>query len=146
MTDRTSTRSAGYQHVIVELPCDPETLAERSDAQGITGMLNSIAYNEELLDLQEQLLIEFWRLVNTQLTPRQSQVLRLYAQGLTQIEIAKHLGVNQSSITKSINGNCDYRNGRKIYGGAKKKILRLANKDPIIQAIFQRIIEIKQDM
>lgn len=146
MLDRTSTRSAGYQHVIVELPCDPETLAERSDAQGITGMLNSNTYSEELLDLQDQLLTEFWRIVDTQLTPRQSQVLRLYAQGLTQIEIAKHLNVNQSSITKSINGNCDYRNGKKIYGGAKKKLLRIASKDPVIQGIFKRIAEIKQEM
>lgn len=143
--DRTSTRSAGYQNIIVELSCDPETLAERSDAQGITGMLNSNAYSEELLDLQEQLLNEFWRIVDT-LTPRQSQVLRLYAQGLTQIEIAKHLNVNQSSITKSINGNCDYRNGKKIYGGAKKKLQRIASKDPVIQGIFKRIAEIKQEL
>lgn len=142
--DRTSTRSAGYQNVIVELSCDPETLAERSDAQGITGMLNSNAHSEELLDLQEQLLTEFWRIVDT-LTPRQSQVLKLYAQGLTQIEIAKHLNVNQSSITKSINGNCDYRNGKKIYGGAKKKLQRIAAKDPVIQAIFKRMAEIKSE-
>lgn len=143
--DRTSTRSAGYQNIIVELSCDPETLAERSDAQGIAGMLNSNIHSEELLDLQEQLLNEFWRIVDTQLTPRQSQVLRLYAQGLTQIEIAKHLNVNQSSITKSINGNCDYRNGKKIYGGAKKKLLRIASKDSIIQNIFKRMAEIKSD-
>jgi len=152
--DRTSTRSAGYQNIIVELSCDPETLAERSDAQGITGMLNSNTHSEELLDLQEQLMNEFWRIVDT-LTPRQSQVLRLYAQGLTQIEIAKHLKVNQSSITKSINGNCDYGRkdkegkkigqGKKIYGGAKKKLQRIANKDPIIQSIFKRIAEIKQE-
>jgi DNA-binding CsgD family transcriptional regulator len=145
MVDRTSTRSAGYQHVIVELCCDPETLAERSDAQGITGMLNSNIHSEELLDLQDQLLNEFWRIVYTQLTERQSEVLKLYAKGLTQIEIAKRLGVNQSSITKSINGNCDYRNGRKIYGGAKKRLQKIASKDPVIQQIFERIREIEQD-
>lgn len=142
--DRTSTRSAKYQPIIVELSCDPETLAEHSDIQGVTGMLNSNAHSEELLDLQEQLLVEFWRIVDT-LTPRQSQVLKLYAQGLTQIEIAKHLNVNQSSITKSINGNCDYRNGKKIYGGAKKKLQRIAAKDPVIQGIFRRMAEIKSE-
>lgn len=145
MPDRTSTRSAGYQHFILESPCSPEMLAECSDAQGITGMLNSMVHSEELLDLKEKLLNEFWRIVDTQLTARQSQVLRLYAQGLTQIEIAKRLNVNQSSITKSINGNCDYRNGKKIYGGARKKLLRIASKDPIIQGIFRRMAEIKSE-
>lgn len=146
MPDRTSTRSAKYQPFIVEIPFSSDMLAERSDAQGITGMLNSSMHSEELLDLQEQLMTEFWRIVDTQLTPRQSQVLHLYAQGLTQIEIAKHLDVNQSSITKSINGNCDYRNGKKIYGGAKKKLQRIASKDLVIQALFKRIAEIKQEI
>lgn len=145
MPDRTSNRSNGYQWVIVESPCSPEMLAECSDAQGVTGVLNAMIHSEELLDLQDQLLTEFWRIVDTQLTDRQSQVLRLYAQGLTQIEIAKRLNVNQSSITKSINGNCDYRNGKKIYGGARKKLLRIASKDPVIQGIFKRMAEIKSE-
>lgn len=143
--DRSSTRSAHYQVNIIELSCDPETLAERSDAQGITGMLNYDLHNEELLNLQEQLLNEFWRIVGT-LTKRQEQVLKLYAQGLTQIEIAKQLGVNQSSITKSINGNCDYRNGKRVYGGAKRKLQKLASKDSVIQGIFKRIAELKQEI
>jgi DNA-binding CsgD family transcriptional regulator len=146
MPDRTKNRSDRYQHVILESPCSPEMLAECSDAMGITGMLNSISHNEELLDLQEQLLTAFWRIVDTQLTTRQSQVLRLCAQGKTQIEIAKMLNVNQSSITKSINGNCDYRNGKKIYGGAKKKLSRIAAKDLEIQNIFRRMAEIKSEM
>lgn len=145
MIDRTKNRSDHYQHLLLESPCSPDMLTEFSDSQGITGMLNLVAHNEELMDLQEQLMAAFWRIVDTQLTPRQRQVLRLYAQGLTQIEIAKKLNVNQSSITKSINGNCDYRNGRKIYGGAKRKIWRIASKDPEIQEIFIRIVEIKQE-
>lgn len=146
MPDRTNNRSNGYQWVIVELPTAPDMLAECSDAQSATGMLNFESYTEELLDLKEQLLAAFWRIVDTQLTPRQRQVLRLYANGLTQIEIAKILNVNQSSITKSINGNCDYRNGKKIYGGAKKKLSRIAAKDPEIQFIFRRMAEIKSEL
>lgn len=145
MPDRTSTRSAGYQHILVEFSCSPEMLAECSDSKGMSGLLNSSLHNEELLDLQEKLLVEFWRIVNTKLTKRQSQVLNLYAQGFTQIEIAKRLNVNQSSITKSINGNCDYRNGKRIYGGAKKKLLRIASQDSAIQDIFKRISEIKSE-
>ena len=68
------------------------------------------------------------------------------AEGKTQIEIAKLLHVNQSSITKSINGNTDYRNkNKRIYGGAKKKIMRLAEKDLEIQNIFRRMAELRED-
>ena len=145
MPDRTKNRSDRYQWIIIESPCSPEMLTEFSDAQGVTGLLNSMTHSEELLDLQEQLMSEFWRIVDTQLTSRQREVLRLYAQGKTQIEIAKMLNVNQSSITKSINGNCDYRNGKKIYGGARKKLRRIADRDQKIQTILKRIAEIKSD-
>ncbi len=145
MPDRTSTRSAGYQHVIVECPHSPDMLAECSDAQGIAGVLNSKIHNEELMDLQDQLLTEFWRIVEM-LTPRQQEVLKLYAQGLTQIEIAKKLNVNQSSVTKSLNGNTDYRNGRKVYGGARKKLRRIVDKDEKIQNILRRIADIKSEL
>lgn len=142
--DRTKNRSDRYQYVLVESPCSPEMLTEFADSEGMTATHSE--YNEELLDLRDKLKEEFWRLVDTQLTPRQRQVIRLYAKGFTQIEIAKKLNVNQSSITKSINGNCDYRNGKKIYGGARKKLRRLADKDERIQAIIKRIADIQDDM
>jgi len=97
------------------------------------------------LDLKEQLNAAFWRIIRTRLTSRQCQVIELYAQGLTQTEIAKKLNVNQSSITKSINGNCDYRNGKKIYGGAKKKLKRIAAQDGEIQDILHRMGEIQSE-
>jgi DNA-binding CsgD family transcriptional regulator len=140
--DRTN-RSNKYQHFFTESSCSPEMLAEFADAEGMTAVLSLSKYNDELQDLKEQLKNEFWRLVDTQLTSRQREVIRLYAQGFTQIEIAKQLKVNQSSITKSINGNCDYRSGRKIYGGAKKKLRKLAEKDEKICAIVKRIAEIE---
>ena len=142
--DFTKNRSDRYQHVLVESSCSPDMLTEFSDARGITGVLNSGFYNEELLDLKEQLVAAFWRIIKTKLTPRQCEVIELYAQGLTQTEIAKKLNVNQSSITKSINGNCDYRNGKKIYGGAKKKLRRIAAQDPEIQEIIQQMSEIQE--
>jgi len=145
MTDRSKNRSDKYQWVLVESPCSPEMLTEVADSEGISAQLNPWGYNEELLNLKDQLKAAFWRIVNTQLTPRQRDVLQLYSKGRTQTEIAKKLGVNQSSITKSINGNCDYRNGKKIYGGSKKRIQRLAEQDPEIQAIFRRIQEIQND-
>jgi len=143
--DFTKNRSDRYQHVLVEASCSPDMLAEFSDARGITGMINNSNYDEELFDLQDQLRKELWRIIRAKLTKRQCEVIELYAQGLTQIEIAKKLNVNQSSITKSINGNCDYRNGKKVYGGAKKKLRRLADQDPVIQSILFRINELQNE-
>jgi len=144
--DFTKNRSDRYQHVLVESSCSPDMLTEFSDARGITGVLNCGDYNEELLDLKEQLVAAFWRIIRTKLTPRQCEVIELYAQGLTQTEIAKRLNVNQSSITKSINGNCDYRNGKKIYGGAKKKLRRIAAQDPEIQEILRQMGDLQSEI
>jgi hypothetical protein len=143
--DFTTNRSKSYQHLIVESLCAPELLTEFSDFQSIGGLLNHHNYNEELYELYEQLRQAYWKIIYTQLTPRQKQVLRLCADGYTQIEIAKKLNVNQSSVTKSINGNCDYRNGRRVYGGSRRKLRKIAAKDIEIQAILHRIAEIQDD-
>jgi len=144
--DFTKNRSDKYQHVLLESPCEPGMLTEFSDARGIGGMLNYAKYNEELYELQDQLKAAFWRIIKTKLTKRQCEVIQLYADGYTQTEIAKILNVNQSSITKSINGNCDYRNGKRIYGGAKKKLRRIAARDEEIQSILKRIAEIQSEL
>ena len=144
--DFTKNRSDKYQHILLESPCAPDMITEFSDCRGLGACLNSEVYGEELYQLREKLKMAFWRLIDTKLTPRQKQVIRLYADGYTQTEIANILGVNQSSITKSINGNCDYRNGRRIYGGAKKKLRKMARTDPEIQSIFNKIAEIQSEM
>lgn len=141
--DRTKNRSDRYQPLFAELPYSNEMMTEFADSQGLT---NYDEYNEELLDLKEDLIKQFWRLVNAELTERQCEVMHLWSQGKTQTEIAKILNVNQSSITKSINGNCDYRNGKKIYGGARKKIQKLAEKDDEIKSILKRMAEIREEM
>lgn len=138
---RKSNRSNGYQHLFAEQPYSNEMMAEFSEAQGLVENYNP-EDREKLLDLREELRVEFWRLAKENLTERQFQVIELLAKGFTQIEIAKQLNVNQSSITKSVNGNCDYRNGKKIYGGAKKKLRRLADQDEDIQSIIVQIAEI----
>ena len=109
--DRTKNRSDKYQHLLLESQHSPEMMSEFSNDDSIYSRLNPFGYNEEILELKDRLRAAFWRIVETQLTKRQREVIQLYAEGYTQIEIAKKLNVNQSSITKSINGNCDYRNG-----------------------------------
>ena len=143
--DRSKNRSDRYQWVLVEAPCSPSMLTEVADSEGIGAHLNPFGYNEEELDLKEQLRAAFWRIVNTKLTSRQKQVITLYCDGYTQTEIAKKLNVNQSSITKSINGNCDYRNGKKVYGGAKRKLQKIAEQDEEIQNILERMRDIQSD-
>lgn len=144
--DFTKNRSDRYQYLLVESSCSPDMLTEFSDARGIAGLLNSCNYNEELLDLKEQLFAAFWRIIRTKLTARQCEVIELYSKGLTQTEIAKKLNVNQSSITKSINGNCDYRSGKRVYGGAKKKLRRIAAQDPEIQEILSEMIGLQEEL
>jgi DNA-binding CsgD family transcriptional regulator len=145
MTDRSKNRSDRYQWVLIECPCSPEMMTEVCDSDGIGAQLNPWGYNEELFELKDKLKAAFWRIVDTQLTSRQKEVIHLYAEGLTQTEIAKKLNVNQSSITKSINGNCDYRNGRKVYGGARKKLRKIADKDEEIKEILDRIADLQSN-
>lgn len=111
----------------------------------ISARLNPFEYNEELIELEEQLKKEFWRVVDTLLTPRQREVIRLYADGYTQMEIAKMLNVNQSSITKSLNGNVDYKNGKKVYGGARKKIRKIIESDEKIKDILKRMSDCREE-
>jgi DNA-binding CsgD family transcriptional regulator len=144
--DFTKNRSDKYQYFLLESPCCPYVLTEYSDARGISGWINHSEYNEELYTLRDRLRAAQWRLIETRLTKRQCQVIKLYADGYTQTEIARLLGVNQSSITKSINGNCDYRSGKRIYGGAKKKLQRIAAQDLEIQEILRRINEIQSEL
>lgn len=154
--DLKKNRSDRYQWVLVESPCSPEMMQEIGESQYFVNNTVRIEQKEKLFILREQLTAAFWRIIDTELTPRQREVIHLYADGYTQIEIAKKLNVNQSSITKSLNGNSDYRNckdenpinkkkKKRIYGGAKKKLRRIAAKDPEIQEILKQIAELQDN-
>lgn len=143
--ERRRNRSEKYQWVLLETVCSNDMMEAFSNSDGISHRLNPFQYDERLVELEDQLKIEFWRVVNTLLTDRQKQVIKLYADGYTQIEIAKILGVNQSSITKSLNGNVDYKNGKKVYGGAKKKIEKIIQNDQKIKDILNKMNEIREE-
>jgi DNA-binding CsgD family transcriptional regulator len=137
--ERRKNRSDKYQWVLLETVCSNEMLESFCNEDSISARLNPFEYNESLIELEDQLKKEFWRVVDTLLTPRQREVIRLYADGYTQMEIAKMLNVNQSSITKSLNGNVDYKNGKKIYGGARKKIRKIIENDDKIKQILSEM-------
>jgi len=152
--EKRDNRSNHYQHLFAESSYSNEMMESFPNELSLYNRLNPFEYSEELMDLEEELRIEFWRIVDT-LTERQKAVLTLRADGYTQMEIAKMLNVNQSSITKSINGNVDYKikskDGKdlskkaKSYGGSLKKLRRLLEQDPKIQEILARIAQVRSE-
>lgn len=145
MINKRSNRSDKYQWVLLETVCSNDMLESFCNEDSISARLNPFEYNEGLIELEEQLKKEFWRVVDTLLTPRQREVIRLYADGYTQMEIAKMLNVNQSSITKSLNGNVDYKNGKKVYGGARKKIKKIIENDEVIKNILAKMQDYRNE-
>jgi DNA-binding CsgD family transcriptional regulator len=143
--NKRPNRSDSYQFLILETVCSNDMMEAFCNEDSIYGKLNPYNYDENILDLEDQLKKEFWRIVDTLLTDRQRDVIRLYADGYTQMEIAKVLKVNQSSITKSLNGNVDYKNSRKVYGGTTKKIRKIIENDQKIKDILQKISEIRAE-
>lgn len=143
--ERRRNRSDSYQWVLLETVCSNDMMEAFCNEDGIYNRLNPFGYNEDLMKLEDELKVEFWRVVDTLLTPRQREVIRLYAEGYTQMEIAKMLNVNQSSITKSLNGNVDYKNGKKIYGGARKKIRKIIENDVRIKEILQKMNDVREE-
>lgn len=143
--EKRPNRSDRYQVLFAETVCPNEMLESFSNEEGVYKRLNPFNYNDDIAELEEELKKEFWRIVDTMLTNRQRQVIRLYADGYTQMEIARILNVNQSSITKSINGNVDYKNKRKIYGGAKRKIHKIIENDERIKEILRKISDLRDE-
>lgn len=143
--NKRKNRSDHYQHLILETVCSNEMMESFCNEESIYNRLNPFGYSEDVLELEDQLKEEFWRVVETLLTERQRNVIRLYADGYTQMEIAKKLKVNQSSITKSLNGNVDYKNGKRVYGGSKKKINKIIELDSKIKEILNKIRELRDE-
>lgn len=143
--EKRQNRSDKYQYVILETVCSNDMMEAFCNEDSIYNRLNPNHYDEDLMNLEDKLKVEFWRVVDTLLTPRQREVIRLYADGYTQMEIAKMLNVNQSSITKSLNGNVDYKNGKKIYGGARKKIRKIIENDDKIKEILEQMSAVRHE-
>ena len=143
--EKRKNRSDAYQHILLEICCSHEMMGSFSNQDGIYHMLNPFHYDEEVDDLQDILKEKFWKVVKTVLTERQEEVITMYCNNSTQMEIAKKLKVNQSSITKSMNGNVDYKKGKRTYGGALKKIAKTLHQDEEVKAILARIMELREE-
>jgi predicted transcriptional regulator len=141
--EKRKNRSDVYQYSLLEIAFSHEMLDVFSNNDSIADRLNPFQYNEDLLDLEDELKVEFWRIVEDCLTPRQKQVIRLHADGYTQMEIAKILNVNQSSITKSLHGNVDYKGDRVVYGGSSKRLKKIIGTDTKIKDILERMSSLR---
>lgn len=146
VVNKRRNRSDQYQWHLMEISVSPFILGDLSLAQGMSYRLEPFDKNEQLLDLKEKLRKRFWSIVESQLTDRQKQVIKLSCDGFTQNEIAKQLGINQTSVHKVISGNLDYKNknGKRRYGGALKKIKKICQMDEEIQDILKEIQETEE--
>ena len=146
--EKRKNRSEKYQHILLETSYSHEMLDHFSNEDSVYAQLNPFdnGYDERILELKEQLLARMWKIIAENLTQRQRKVLEFYAkENMTQMEIAKALNVNQSSVTKSLNGNVDYRKGKKSYGGSKKKIILLAEEDAKVKKILEKIAQLQEE-
>lgn len=144
--EKRKNRSESYQYLLVESSYSNEMMEAFSNEDSISSRLNPFVYNEDLIELEDELKKEFWRIADTLLTKRQKEIIHLYRDGYTQMEIGKILSVNQSSVTKNINGNTAYcldGSKKKTYGGTLKKLKKIMETDEKINEILNKIQELK---
>lgn len=72
------------------------------------------------------------------LTNRQLTIMKELLKDKTQPDIARTLGLNQSSVNKMIYGNHDYKAGCK-YGGIKKKLIKFCEKNERIDRLVSML-------
>ena len=136
---RKRNKSDSYQYKIVEIAVDPAILNDFPLIDGLGPQLNLAKYSERFHELRQQLMKEVLRIINTNLTERQCEVITLRLEGKTQIQIAEQLGVHQTTVHKLLMGNIDYANGKKRYGGAIKKLKKICEKDAVVLEILEEM-------
>ena len=136
-------RSDSYQYKIVEIAVDPNVLNDFPLMDGLGSQLNLAKYSEKFYDLRQQLMKEVLRIISTNLTQRQCEVVTLRLQGKTQIQIADQLGIHQTTVHKLLMGNIDYANGKKRYGGAIKKLKKICAKDEKVLKILKEMDNVR---
>lgn len=151
-----TSRSQSYQWRILELPYDftpppprsNTSVHQWSNSDSLYAHINPYQYNEQYLDLKDDLLARFWQLAKNVLTPLQLSIITMYAEGMTQKEIAKKLGVNQSSVSKNILGNTDYSDDThsKQFGGSMKKLRKAVQEDSIMQEIVEKMKDLRENI
>jgi predicted DNA-binding protein YlxM (UPF0122 family) len=129
-------------HNYVEISIDPHLLNNFSNEDGMNAFLSTHSCSEEFQEMKRQLLQEVLDIVNNCLTDKQKEVMKMtYLEGKTQNEISEELGKHQTTIHKILQGNIDYNNHKKRYGGALKKIRKLCASNTKIQKLLLKMKE-----
>lgn len=153
-------RSSKYQYLLIESPWKEAYDDLFTNADGLSGRVAQFQYSEQILDLQDRLFKRLFTLAKEHCTERQMTVINLLLDGYNQSEIANHLGIEQSTIAKTINGvglygkNKDFRPRgiakysapAKKYGGFVKKLRAVADQDQEIQSILKDISELRNEI
>lgn len=144
-----SSTDADAIHNYIEISIDPHLLSNFSNEESIAAFLSNQSCSEEFQKLKNELFEEVLLVIDSYLTNTQKEVLKMtYLEGKTQQEISSELQKHQTTIHKTLRGNIDYRNDKKRYGGALKKIKRLCSKNERIKQILIQMrthsTEIKQ--
>lgn len=131
-----------YASSFIEISIDPSLLNNFANEDGMGAYLNSYSSSEEFKRLRNELYAEVMDIINNCLTDKQKQVMIMtYIEGKTQNEISIELGRHQTAIHKTLQGNIDYGNNGKRYGGALKKIRKLCAGSEEIQKILDQMRE-----
>lgn len=110
------------------------------------GAMGSEHVSDEVQDLLQALFERLLQIIDTKLTARQAQIVKLlFLEGKTQTEVARMLGLCQPSVHKSLLGNLDYKQGGRRYGGAQKKLVKLCAVDEEIQRILKLLTEARRE-
>ena len=139
-------KSKSYQHRMVEVSFDQAKLNNLGEESGISSILDSNSFSEEVMELRSELLSKLYGIIDGRmLTEHQRKILYMVLLGKTQNEIADSLGITQSAVHKALRGNLDYRNDRKRYGGIFKKLKKICGTNPGIQDILNKIDKTKEE-
>lgn len=142
-------KSSSIQWKYREVSLDPQMLSGFANED--RGALGGERTADEIQDLFEKLGERVVALMNSVLTKRQAEIMRMiYLEEKTQTEVARILGLCQSSVHKSLAGNLSgYKPGlgaSKRYGGAIKKIQKACQDDQEVRTILACIEELRKDV
>lgn len=131
----------------IEISIDPNLLNNFSNEESISVLFGNQITSEDFQKLKMELAQEILFLIDTGLTKKQQEIIKLtFLEGKTQNEISSILGKNQSTVSKALQGNIDYRNKRRRYGGAIKKIRKLCENSQKIKDILDKMKEKQKEI
>ena len=134
-------------HSFIEISIDPNLLNNFSNEDGLAAYLDTYSSSEDFQKLRNELFKEVMDLVDSCLTDKQREVMRMtYLEGKTQNEISIELGRHQTAIHKTLQGNIDYGNNGKRYGGALKKLRKLCSNNEKIQSILKKMKDKQKEL